>query len=838
MKNLFRIMSIFVVFILIGLIIAGCSNNTEQQGFTISWEVDGVIVETLEKVEEGMLPSYTGPIPEKIDFEYEYEFSGWSPEVTKVIQNQKYVAIFTRGKKIEYKVTWLDVNDNIIEISNYFYGDMPSHDLPSNTVEWEYTGWSPKIEMVTEDATYKVNREIKHYEIRWLDSDDKQLGVTSVPYGTMPNYNLPSDTNQWEYLSWSPELTEVTEDKVYKAERKVKEYEITWLDSNDELLGITTVNYGEIPTFNLPENTVEWEYVDWSPNITAVYKDVTYKAGRVAKKYSITWLDADDSLIGITSVPYGEIPSYNLPNDTIEWKYLNWSPTLVEVTGDTSYRATREIQRYTINFETNGGTSINSITADYNTLISKPADPVREGYRFVAWSIDQELQTQVSWPIELIGDMTVYAFWNQQIPYKEYLQALLGSYGLSPYSFIPETMQPGYNLINHANVVDDYSAFVSINDILGGGFGEQWQMVVNNLNQSTTFFNVLTVVDTLSATSIAAFNNYIDSNPADSSHYDFTTGTYNVTIQYKDGKMFYVLDYTATLPVLGEQTVQIMLSYDILTLEKEGRIQLGEANVLKYISSNNRYEFAIKYLGIRRAYFEIVKLEDDSIEGRIFEYLGLDNVYTKGSSAQFFINDEYTSVVGNKASGMLGWEGTINELYKTNEGKLIGYEVREKFPLVTYNTLWFNLSDTTGITSIRSEDASFENQNPNVIYVNNSSDEFIAKKVGGIGLKMTSRRYDIELRKQYFYYFEGDELVEIEVITPMIFVQQEQLNTLQSDIISSNPGVVTSFNFNVSTTHKEKIIYDYNNLIDLFILQKEDYSPENIIDFIGSEYNH
>ena len=48
-----------------------------------------------------------------------------------------------------------------------------------------------------------------------------------------------------------------------------------------------------------------------------------------------------------------------------------------------------EVNRYTITFDTDGGSEIAPITEDYGTPITAPADPTRKGYTFIGW--DREI---------------------------------------------------------------------------------------------------------------------------------------------------------------------------------------------------------------------------------------------------------------------------------------------------------------------------------------------------------------------------------------------------------------------------------------------------------------
>jgi uncharacterized repeat protein (TIGR02543 family) len=71
------------------------------------------------------------------------------------------------------------------------------------------------------------------------------------------------------------------------------------------------------------------------------------------------------------------------------------------------------INQYTINFESNEGTSIASITGNYGEVVSPIVDPTREGYTFNGWYSDANL-TQLSNLPDYIPsqNLTLYAKWT------------------------------------------------------------------------------------------------------------------------------------------------------------------------------------------------------------------------------------------------------------------------------------------------------------------------------------------------------------------------------------------------------------------------------------------
>lgn len=568
----------------------------------------------------------------------------------------------------------------------------------------------------------------------------------------------------------------------------------------------------------------------------------------VVTKYEITFKNEKGENLEVVSVDEGTIPSYEYNvEDTNQWDYTfeGWSlsqegevlVSLPNARSSATYYAvvSKKLQKYSITFDSNGGSSVDKIEAEYGTNVDEPKKPTYQGYKFVSWCYDEALTQKVSWPIILEEDIKLYASWNEQIKLKDYLNALVEDAYINPESFIPDAMKPSYsvNIVN-SNIGYDYTKFNNIENIKYGGFGEQWNMVINNVYESQLIYNVLVSLDDIISSSVVIFNNYFDSNPEDVNNFTTKVGDYNVLITFKDNTLFYILEFENE-----KFTSQIAMYYNIDSLEKVVRIQLNEANALKYVITPDSYSFAVRYAGVRRAYFEVYNTEE-GCNGAIYEFLGLDNSITTSSCAEFYITEDFVSVVGNKANGMIGFSGYINELYETKKGKLLGYEVMETQSIlgvnVTFNTLWFNLSDIEGIESIKIIEK--ENygltEKPYDVYINGSSDIFKAKNVGGINTKSQSRKYDIEMRTQYFYSYDevNHKYVEHKVELPMMFIQEEQLETFSDDLNSVNK-ITTVISLN--DAFQTKIMEDYDALIPTFIEHKELITVDKILEYIGNK---
>ena len=71
--------------------------------------------------------------------------------------------------------------------------------------------------------------------------------------------------------------------------------------------------------------------------------------------------------------------------------------------------------RYTVSFETNGGSKVSSKTVTRNTAVSEPTAPTKDGYTFAGWYSDKELKTAYDFSAKVTKSFTLYAKWTEKV---------------------------------------------------------------------------------------------------------------------------------------------------------------------------------------------------------------------------------------------------------------------------------------------------------------------------------------------------------------------------------------------------------------------------------------
>ena len=364
--------------------------NWEIKKFTVTWEnEDGSELEVDQNVEWGSMPSYDGETPTKESTaQYDYEFAGWSPEISVVSGDITYTATFTpvlRSYSVTFGegVTVIVDGEPIISGQEIEYGktltisytESEGHHKTSFKVNGQEQT-SPYQHEVTSAVTIEYSEEINVYTV-------------TLSSGT--GYSIESDTTSVNHGS----------DFKFKVvlSEGYTESQIT-VKANDETLVLGDDGYYTIT--NVTES-----------------KTVTIE-GVVLNTYTIIWNNWDGTELTRDEVTHGEMPSYDGETPTKEstaqydYEFTGWDPEVAIASEDTSYTAQYQasIRSYQVTFNSNGGSDVDSITKEYGSEIGALPQPTKEGHAFEGWFTDLSAGEEINEGTLVTGDVTYYAHWS------------------------------------------------------------------------------------------------------------------------------------------------------------------------------------------------------------------------------------------------------------------------------------------------------------------------------------------------------------------------------------------------------------------------------------------
>jgi len=187
------------------------------------------------------------------------------------------------------------------------------------------------------------------------------------------------------------------------------QYTITFDTNGGSEIAPITQDYGTNIAAPADPTREGYTFIGWDRKIpeTMPAENMTVTAQWEINRYTITFDTNGGSEIAPITQDYGT--NITAPADPTRdgYTFIGWDRDIPEIMPAENMTVTAqwEINRYTITFDTAGGSEIAPITQGYGTAITAPADPTREGYTFIGW--DREIPTTM--PAE---NMTLKAKWK------------------------------------------------------------------------------------------------------------------------------------------------------------------------------------------------------------------------------------------------------------------------------------------------------------------------------------------------------------------------------------------------------------------------------------------
>ena len=405
-------------------------------------------------------PSSANPTKYTIEDEFElvnptrkgYTFAGWTEGESENLYTRVTISHETGTKA--YTAHW-SKNENTKYYVNHKY---PNLDGTYETVREELTGptdtevtapFKPKTGFdnpttsqsltISADEDSEVTYTYTRHEYELTLNDDIETTFTNPKYPYETEITLTAkDKENFEFTGWSNgETTKTITFNITEDTNVYPEYVSTLItvtfNPNGGTVDETTrsVNketaIGELPT---PTAQAGKDFDAWYTELTGgtkvtssyiVNNNITIYARYTDQTFTITFDTDGGTSVDNQTITYGNKVTKPTTNPTKEgytfddWYTDNTYTTKfdfenTEITSTTTIYGKFNLNRYTVSFNTDGGSSVSSQTVDHGSKASKPtSDPTKEGYVFVNWYTDTNYNTLFDFNTEITSDTIIYA---------------------------------------------------------------------------------------------------------------------------------------------------------------------------------------------------------------------------------------------------------------------------------------------------------------------------------------------------------------------------------------------------------------------------------------------
>ena len=186
--------------------------------------------------------------------------------------------------------------------------------------------------------------------------------------------------------------SDVLDDSIYSRQTSNeydREYTLSFDTDGGSRIGPSLLLSGSL--IKAPQNPTkaEYQFVRWEPELPELMpsKNLRVKAIWETKKYSVTFNTNGGSPIEPQYLERGEkiiLPSNPTKRNST---FVKWDKEVPLQMGDKDlvFNAIWRLDSVSISFNTKGGNIIPSIIQEVGTKVNKPQDPIRTGYTFIGW---------------------------------------------------------------------------------------------------------------------------------------------------------------------------------------------------------------------------------------------------------------------------------------------------------------------------------------------------------------------------------------------------------------------------------------------------------------------
>ena len=294
---------------------------------------------------------------------------------------------------------------------------------------------------ITTNITIYAMWEVAKWTVTFISNGGPEVEPQIVNDGETATRPSSFSRTGYSFHGWYTEnefvnkfdfTTPITSNITLYAFFEIKTFKVNFHAHGGSAVDSQTVNYGE--TVTRPNNPTKdgFGFLGWFVDsagttefdfTTPITANITLHAIWEAGVCTVTFISNGGTSVPTQTVNAGEKATE--PDNPIRtgYKFKGWYSDSeltdkfsfnTKLTSDITLYANWEILTYTVKFESNGGSEVESQKVDYNEKATQPSNPTKTDYNFAGWYSDSELTSQFNFNTAITANITLYAKWTMK----------------------------------------------------------------------------------------------------------------------------------------------------------------------------------------------------------------------------------------------------------------------------------------------------------------------------------------------------------------------------------------------------------------------------------------
>ena len=388
--------------------------------------------------------------------------NGLADEIKKVPDGLKVIAPEVQKKGYKFLGWFTDAN-----FTKEFDFESPIKENITLYAKWHELE-KPRVTVIIPIQDKSRNFNYKNAEVCVVDKDGKEyIGtVTKGKYTNYYNAEFKLEKGRYEIKARSldedsllPDYQRYGKFNVYSSPitfkstqavffRKPTKIDVSAVDQDEESVDLEYIvirqkgeKYGEFPidkvpaaagyesevkAINIPEgmkvvkNPIKTTYYNSESSYTPVKFNVI--VDKQPKAFKVTFVNNNESENTIVEVKEGEKVTKPENLEKEGYNFVGWFTDEelttefnfdTEIKADTILYAKWQPKEYTVTFKFNNEAADMEEKVTYGKKVEKPSDPEKEGYDFVGWFTDEDLNEVFDFETPIKSDISLYAKWEE-----------------------------------------------------------------------------------------------------------------------------------------------------------------------------------------------------------------------------------------------------------------------------------------------------------------------------------------------------------------------------------------------------------------------------------------